>query len=615
MLSALEEQERANELGADERKEWKDTAIVMVDGASALIANHLQTLTAHQEFKSVWSDLLGHYMAFLEAKILDVNAAVFSALAGILSRCSEQQQPGFDKASLDKTWDLWSRSIPLPPPTDDSSNSDNEKCLAAWVSALLELYRLIQKDLTADRVQQMLLLLRQAMQEATPGAYASDVEYVTPLQGRILEVFKMVRIDVSGAPAAMIAQVADFVSLAFTQTPEAAGASDKRTYVAMSKESMPILQQLIQANSADFEIYSSGALASALTALSGPITAKYSFPIRTKSIQPWRVATTAALAVMEATLPNLKHEHLEHAVYDKLWRIIVTIANGIISANLDKVPAGNIEMILDDQDFDIASFRKLRELLIPALGGDGIPDQCRKSFAEGLFRTSIIHTPTPVEMALISGESGSTGRSDGLGLAELYKPRRGRTIDPRPTDRAKMAYACLDELCALVSSHDETSATPMINLQPPTPRFARFPADKNASSANGNGKSTNGPATHEPPHAMHVRLARTAAPYLILRCALTLRAYIADQPLRGRMPQPLSQRKELARMLRLLVELRSESEAIPDMLNVESEQRKHLLRLYPLLVGVMGVAGRTGDEKMVGLVEGVLEVVGGELGV
>jgi len=63
------------------------------------------------------------------------------------------------------------------------------------------------------------------------------------------------------------------------------------------------------------------------------------------------------------------------------------------------------------------------------------------------------------------------------------------------------------------------------------------------------------------------------------------------------------------------VELKSEPEAIPDTPNVDSESRKHLLRLYPLLVGSVQVAGTAGDDKVLGLVREALDVVGGELGV
>jgi hypothetical protein len=77
------------------------------------------------------------------------------------------------------------------------------------------------------------------------------------------------------------------------------------------------------------------------------------------------------------------------------------------------------------------------------------------------------------------------------------------------------------------------------------------------------------------------------------------------------MPQPLSQRRELLWILQRLVELKSDKSAIPELDNIESDERKHLLRLYPLIVRASGVVG---DEKVGSLLREALEVVGDELG-
>ncbi|KAF4635809.1 hypothetical protein G7Y89_g2274 [Cudoniella acicularis] len=132
-----------------------------------------------------------------------------------------------------------------------------------------------------------------------------------------------------------------------------------------------------------------------------------------------------------------------------------------------------------------------------------------------------------------------------------------------------MSYVCFDSLIALVSLHDSTPE--------------------------------------------QVKLAQAAAPYLILRSGLTLRAYIADQPLRGRMPQPLSQRKELLYVLKALVNLRCEPDAIPDAPGVESEGKKHLHRLYPLLAKAVRAAAR--DMEVLEWIGRALDEVGMEFGV
>ncbi|KAI1380071.1 hypothetical protein F4677DRAFT_250350 [Hypoxylon crocopeplum] len=602
LLSSIEKElEDVGKTEIDEkiRHDWYDTAVLVLNGISSLLANYLDVLTVHPTFNSYWQQLLGHFASLLDFRVLEISTATFKALTQMLSHNQNGTKQNFNKTTIDLAWDLWSRGVPVSKNDNTGKTTDNQNCLLAYVAALRDVYRLIQVDLTVDRIRRMLTLLREVMQVATPGAYIADIDHLTPLQGQVLEVIKMLRTDLPGAPSALISQTSEFISLAFLEEYDMSSQrnAQKRTYVAMSKASMSILQSLIVSHASDVNIYSDGAFLTALTALSKPIVLKYRFPIITKTEQPWKQSTTSALVILEATLPQLHKLEISRTNLQDIWEMIVIIANGIISADCDAPP--DRVNIAEDQDFDISSFLKLRELIIPSLGGEVVADKTRKVFAENLFRMSIIHTPAPTESSLIYGSNGG----DVVGLSNLYKPRRGRTIDPPPAKREKMCYVCLDELFALVTNHNEVS-TPQITVQPPTPAFPP-PSMSMAAS--------NGPL--ESPHALHVRLARTAAPYLILRAALTLRAYIADQPLRGRMPQPLSQRKELARMLDRLVVLRSEPEAIPDTPNVESETRKHLLRLYPLLVGAARVAGTAGDEGVLGFLTRALEVVGDELGV
>ncbi|KAJ8111541.1 hypothetical protein ONZ43_g5598 [Nemania bipapillata] len=515
----------------------------------------------------------------------------------MLSHSQSGSKQNFNKTTIGLAWDLWARGIPVAVDGTPDKPLDNQNCLLAYVAALRDVYRLIHDDLTVDRIRRMLTLLREVMETATPGAFIADIDHATPLQSQVLDILRMLRTDIPGAPSALIAQTSEFVSLAFTDGGNAANQriTQKRTYVAMSKASMAILQSLVQSHATDTDIYNNGALLTALSALSKPIVFKYQFPIITKSEQPWKQATKSAIAILGATLGQLISLDIPRAMLQDMWHMIVVIANGITNADCGAPP--DRVNISEDEDFDIASFMQLRELMVPSLGAEVVPDKTRKLFAESLFRMSIIHAPAPAESSIIYGSHGG----DTVGLSKFYETRRGRTIDPSPSKRSRMSYVCLDELFSLVASHDQT-VTPHITVQPPTPRF---PPPMPSS----------GSAASEPPRVLRIRLARTAAPYLILRAALTLRTYVADQPLRGRMPQPLSQRKELARILERLVELKSEPEAIPDTPNVESDGRKHLLRLYPLIVSATRVSAASGDVDISRLLTEALEVVGTELGV
>ncbi|SPJ75835.1 related to MON2 Peripheral membrane protein with a role in endocytosis and vacuole integrity [Fusarium torulosum] len=586
LLSSIEQEikvlqsDEEEEADDGERAEWTETAVVVLNGISSLLANYLDILTVHPSFNQLWQELLTHFTSLLDFEVLGINTAIFKALAHILSGTNDEGKSVFSETAIDVAWDLWARGVPTSKPINDKAE-DNQSCLIAYVSALTEIYRLVQEVLEVKRVGRILNLLRKTLDEASVGSYVQDIEYMTPLQAHILEAVQMIRTDIEGVPSAMIAQVADFVILPFVQA-DLSKPGPKRTYIALSKASMKTLEKLILEHSSDFDIYCSDSFYEALKALCKPITLKYGFCTVTKSTQPWRLATSTALSILEATLSQITTLELPAGVTQNIWTTIVAIVDGIVSADCGIAPPN--PDFADDESFDIESFHKLRELIIPSIGAAAISEKVRKAYAESLFRTSVIHAPSHDEESIINGTHEK-------GLSALYAPRAGRTVSVTPTKRVHTAYVVCEVLFTLVAAKDE----PTIVIQPPTPKF---PDPKQSRLA-------------ESPVVLHARIASTAAPFLILRCALTLRAYIADQPLRGKMPQPLSQRKELLWILRKLVDLKSDKSAIPELSNIESEGRKHLLRLYPLIVRASGVAG---DEKVGSLLREALEVVGDELG-
>lgn len=109
-----------------------------------------------------------------------------------------------------------------------------------------------------------------------------------------------------------------------------------------------------------------------------------------------------------------------------------------------------------------------------------------------LYRASLIHD-----------EHASATESP---LVDLCKIRSGRVYDPPFHPRIRICYASVDEMFAIVGTPSNQAERSM--------------------------------------------LARTTMPYLLLRCALPLKRYIADQPLRGKMPTPMSQRLELLYLLK-----------------------------------------------------------------
>ena len=180
-------------------------------------------------------------------------------------------------------------------------------------------------------------------------------------------------------------------------------------------------------------------------------------------------------------------------------------------------------------------------------------------YAESVFRHSLVHEPHPDDLARPGQEL-----MEGLRSSHI-----GRVDDLPPSPRSKMSYLLLDELFGLVAVHDGSPE--------------------------------------------RLRLAQAAAPYLILRAGVTLKAYAMDHPLRGLMPQPWSQKKEMLYILRKLIELDSEPKAIPAAPGVTSEHKKHLHRLYGLVVKALKAAWR--DETMQEALREVLVTVGDDFGI
>ena len=110
-------------------------------------------------------------------------------------------------------------------------------------------------------------------------------------------------------------------------------------------------------------------------------------------------------------------------------------------------------------------------------------------------------------------------------------------------------------------------------------------------------------------------LAQAATPWLIARFALSLKAYIADQPLRGASRIPISMAQELIWILDRMAGLRCEPTALDSVATISAsspeeekelsealdqargKERMHITLLHPLLIKAIGVAGhpRHGD--------------------
>ncbi len=532
-------------------EQWNKTAAAIVDGAARVFIQNLDTMIQHPDFHKMWSTLLHCLRLFLDRQVLHLSASVFAGLTGILEEVDNAEAIG--KLAVDEAWFLWKDCNPVQH-AKQASISDQD-ALMAYLRCIPQIYRLMGLEARNNHAGHVIDELHACVICAEVPAYSSDIDRMTPIQKGVLENLKIVPMDRVIVRWRLTNFLATLVVTPYEHDRGVSG--EGPTFVALSKAAIASLDLHTISYGIEATVASCGLVTRALDALAVPIHLKYSWSIPSKEQSTWKVATTAAVNILEACMPSVIRVHGPGKEVNAFWEQVVRILGGIVAADCEVCT--NTEHILMDQDFDIEAASRILELVMPALWSSHVLESIRCHCIESLFEKSLIHEPHPDDLA-----RPGDGLLDGLKYHHI-----GRTQHLPPTPRSKMSYMLLDQLFLITAVHDGSPE--------------------------------------------RIRLAQTAAPYLILRCGLTLKAYVYDQPLRGRMPQPWSQKKELYYILQTMTDLELEPKAMQDIPDVISEHKKHLIKLYPLLTRALKAAFR--DQEMTKALSDVLAVVGRNFGV
>ncbi|KAL9000058.1 MAG: hypothetical protein Q9188_005762 [Gyalolechia gomerana] len=528
---------------------WDDTAILLVQRLSKIFMQALGIMSVHQTFSNIWTQFLARYAELLGHGSLGLCKTVFAALTEILA--ASEKRAVNQKLPLDSAWAVWQEHNPSY--YDLRGATSNHDALAAYLQYIRQFHGLLDEGFDTDQAEAIMCNLRLCITRSTPVIYGSDLEEMTTVQKLVLEIMKFLPTSSSDTMIKLAEEFAFLVTLAF-QTREDQVAKGK-TYVALSKAAMAVLEGFVKQHCHGPSTPTAHLLSLSLRALELPLSLKYKWHHGGKGIPAWKLAASTALSLLK---PDLLARFKENdSSTQSMWAAIVGISDSIAAADTDDCESTSV--ISDDQAFDMESFSQLAATIIPTLGSSSIPDNIRRKYAESVFQHSIIHEHHPDDLA-----RPDQGLLDGLRSQHV-----GRVQDLPPNLRSKMAYVLLDQLFDLVAVHDSS--------------------------------------------AERIKLAQAAAPYLILRAGLVLKAYVCDHPLRGRMPQPLSQKREMHYVLKQLVDLDSEPKAFPETLGVQSESKKHLFLLFGLVTNALKAARRDGE--MSAALRRVLDAVGADFGV
>lgn len=562
--------ERSADRGSDALKEWIETSVVVIKGSADLIATFFDTIIQDSRFVDSWRRLLESFQALVRINNYGIKEAIFASTCDIIKHATSE---GFSKEAVECAWLLWTNNHSVPEGTPLNLEESNQDALIAYFRLFQEIYRLYRDELSKERVAQVLQHVRTAIWNAVVSRYSVDIDHQSTLQEVVLDLIKTLCLDKDESQSDIVICLAEFSDAALTQW-SADRDKSRPSYVAFSKSAIDLLSWYIAEHGIKVDIFSDGTLTTALQHLAHPITRKYEWRGKDREQLIWQKATTAAIKIIHVAVPYVesKYTSSEKSGITSFWSTVIDITRGITSAdNYDDFGLSKSQIVADEA-FDVEALKALIPLLIPSLGASNIPDSVRRDFACALFRSSLIYLPqrmdTPMEKLLENP------------LHDLYKIRRGRTYDPSPTARSRIAYVLIDAMFTLARASSLSS-----------------PDDSQTAS--------------------HIAIARSILPYLILRCFLPLKSYIADQPLRGLLPQPAPAHRELVHILDCLLTLQSEPAAIPDApcgivssavpstspsssktdrpLSRSSSylaHSKHLGWVYPLIVKCVRVAGK-----------------------
>ncbi|KAK6531380.1 hypothetical protein TWF281_008187 [Arthrobotrys megalospora] len=556
MMSTTETLLQEGSLPAPERKQWDETVVLILKGTSNLYSNFLNVFQLLSSFETIWSTYIKYLRHLLDWRSFEVTKTVYKELARLLEKATISEE--IVVTSKREAWDLWAtQGRGLVEGIEGGSQNNSQETLTAFINAFRPLYKLMGSITSTADIEQALGVFRDCMLYPELPAYFFDVETLSALQTSILDSIKAINTDSTGWTSLVLKELAFLSRLPYQTTASGDTKSRKPSYVAVSSTILSSLANLsLKHASAGPDIYNTGAVSAILQALCEPIQLKYKFypGATTKKEALWIQATKVSLAILKDLIPILDTMELTDDVRIRIWEDIVSITCAIVTADCDDE---DVDIVLKDEEFDITSFEQARALVIPRLGRAFIPFHVKERYVQSIFNASLLYKVVDGELD-ISFKDGRCGDTKEM----LF----GCTSDLVLERRARVSYKCLDELFELCGERE--------------------------------GEEWGS-------------LAGVTIPWLLVRVSVVLRRFAADQPLRGRTPQPRCQRKEIIYIMDKFTKLRcakfgsGEKEGATGAVE---RTKRHLLVMFPFISQAVRVA--YGDSQLLVLLTNALNEIG-----
>jgi len=557
----------------NEESGWEKSLIMMTEALIDLSTRHSALITAGDKFPKLSQHIFEAFNAMLALGSLPVASVVYTSASSfltVLDSCNAiRDHSAFAGLELWQARHPADGMIMANSSKSGGANADrtleisNQESFTRHAEFFLKLHELFpEQTMRQLDTSATLESMRKTIFACIHPPYTSDINKLASEQERVLAMLPILYEKMTTNQDEFVRFLLDFSRAALLDVKGEADGEEalltkpkgrqRPTFVAFSCKCIDMLESILKKSAT-----TNASVVEVLDTLSEVIQSKYTSTPQGTDPVLWRNATRKVISVIEVLMPDAPARNTEEHSKDPhlILTAVVNAATSILGSgglkDLAALPENT--QILADEAFDVESFMRLQKAINPKLARwDSSSPKAReicRSYMVLLLRTSFICAPFYGDLPPDLVESP---------LKSFSQIRPGTVCPPVFPPRLKIPYIALDTLFNLAS-----------NLSP--------------------SQLTGTPS-----------LAATAAPYLILRCAWSLKTFIADQPLRSLSPLPKPLRLDLYTVITKCLQTKTLDSAFTRsiLFDVPNRQEgaslgeggaRHLRLLYPLVLKFLAV--------------------------
>ncbi|BGO96049.1 hypothetical protein NBRC10512_005991 [Rhodotorula toruloides] len=505
-------------------KQWDESLTLALRYLGDVFFDYLSQLVMVERYDEIWTAFVDRIKdSFVSDRPVPATAAM-QALEKVLTVSLDMSAAERIGKSWEVAWQAWD-DVGAALEENARAGPNEEKIytqvnLEAFVRVALPIYTPPHITFDLSRIQRLLAVLKTTLTYQRSPDYRADVDGLMPLQSAVLEVVAVIKLDdVPGAASAVLSDLSEYLKLAFVAPFETSSASgmamggQRVTYVALAKEVMPHVQWLYRKYSDEPSVYEQGAVERMLQVYTLPMRLKHDCPAPAKfgSAEPlWKTATVNYLKAVRDVVSALGTLDLPPPTEEAVWtQLVEGFAEALLASSRDSATQRGADLHREEE-FDLALLASLEHDVLPHLGSPRVPENLVRRLAKALQLASRLYRldlPDPFPDSHV--EPRFSLDFDEQVKGEMF----GTTVEIVENRKERFAYWCLDMLFLVCDGHKASD-----------------------------------PAWQ--------RLAALSVPSLLNRCAAIIKTYIADAPLRGKMPFPRIRQEELTYVLQRLSALR-----------------------------------------------------------